>query len=84
MDNPEEIEQEISKILRRRNALWIDLRRNEESIEATTQVLLMSAIAHLDEDVKDLKKKLDNRLKDKQDAEWLEFVSNAWNGGKDE
>ena len=84
MDNVEEIEQEISKILRRRNALWIDLRRNEESIEPTTQVLLMSAIAHLDEDVKDLKKKLDNGLKDKQDAEWLEFVSNAWNGGKDE
>jgi uncharacterized protein YoxC len=84
MDNVEEIEQEISKILRRRNSLWIDLRRNEESIEPTTQVLLMSAIAHLDEDVKDLKKKLDNRLKDKQDAEWLEFVSNAWNGGEDE
>ena len=84
MDSAEEIEKKIFQILRRRNALWIDLRRNEESIEAATQVLLMSAIAHLDKDVKDLKKKLDSKIKDKEEAEWFEFVSNAWSGGENE
>ena len=85
MDNAEEIEQRISNLLYRRNTLWIDLRKHEENMGASTQVLLMAVIANLDEDVKDLKKKLDNKIKDKEDAEWLEFVSNAWDGGnKDE
>jgi hypothetical protein len=81
MDSAEEIEQKISTLLYRRNTLWIDLRKHEENMGASTQVLLMAVIANLDEDVKELKKKLDNKIKDKEDAEWLEFVSNAWDGG---
>jgi hypothetical protein len=81
MDSAEEIEQKISTLLYRRNTLWTDLRKHEENMGASTQVLLMAVIANLDEDVKDLKKKLDNKIKDKEDAEWFEFVSNAWDGG---
>lgn len=81
MNSSDEIENEISKILHRRNVLWSDLRKHEEEMGAATQVMIMSVIAHLDEDVKELKKKLDNKMKDEKDREWLEFVSNAWNAG---
>ena len=77
-DEAEEIEKEIASILYRRNTLWSDLRKHEEEMGAATQVMIMSVIAHLDEDVKELKKKLDNKIKDKEDQQWLEFVSNAW------
>ena len=81
MNNSDEIENEISKILHRRNVLWSDLRKHEENMGAATQVMIMSVIAHLDEDVKELKKKLDSKIRDEEDQKWLEFVSNAWNGG---
>ena len=81
MNSSDEIENEISKILHRRNVLWSDLRKHEEEMGAAPQVMIMSVIAHLDEDVKELKKKLDNKMKDEKDREWLEFVSNAWNAG---
>lgn len=81
MNSSNEIENEISKILHRRNVLWNDLRKHEEEMGAATQVMIMSVIAHLDEDVKELKKKLDSKIKDEEDREWFEFVSNAWNGG---
>jgi hypothetical protein len=78
MDETQEIEQRISTILYRRNTLWNDLRKHEEDMGAPTQVMLMAVIANLDEDVKELKKKLDNKIRDKENQEWLEFVSNAW------
>jgi len=78
MDETEAIEKEIAAILYRRNTLWSDLRKHEEDMGAATQVMLMAVIARLDEDVKDLKKKLDNKIKDAEDQQWLEFVSNAW------
>jgi len=80
MDETQEIEQRISTILYRRNTLWNDLRKHEEDMGAPTQVMLMAVIANLDEDVKELKKKLDNKIRDKENQDWLEFVSNAWGG----
>jgi len=80
METTEEIEQRIGTILYRRNILWNDLRKHEEDMGAPTQVMIMAVIANLDEDVKELKKKLDIKTRDKQDQEWLDFVSNAWNG----
>jgi hypothetical protein len=80
MDEAEKIEKEIATILYRRNTLWSDLRKYEEDMGAATQVMLMAVIARLDEDVKDLKKKLDNKIKNAEDEKWLEFVSNAWGG----
>jgi len=56
------------------------LRKHEEDMGAPTQVMLMAVIANLDEDVKELKKKLDNKIRDKENQDWLEFVSNAWGG----
>jgi len=80
MDEAEKIEKEIATILYRRNTLWNDLRKHEEEMGAATQVMIMSVIAHLDKDVKELKKKLENKIKDAEDQQWLEFVSNAWGG----
>lgn len=78
MNEAEKIEKEIASILYRRNALWSDLRKHEEEMGAATQAMIMSVIAHLDEDVKELKKKLDNKIKDKEDQQWLEFISAKW------
>lgn len=80
MNEAEEIENRISQILYRRNTLWSDLRKYEEDLGPATQVMLMAVIANLDEDVKDLKKKLDSKIKDKEESEWVQFMSNAWNG----
>ena len=66
------IEEEIDKMLSRRNAIWNDLKTNAQTLSPASQVALIGEIASIDVHIKDMKNQLEN-------MGWMEFMSDLWN-----
>jgi hypothetical protein len=68
----DKIEEELSKMQARRNAIWNDLKAHGHTLSAPTQVALIGEIASIDVHIKDMKNQL-------EDMGWHEFIQSAWN-----
>ena len=68
----DKIEEEIEKMLHRRNKIWNDLKEHGDSLSAASQVTLIGEIASLDVHIKDMQQELES-------MSWHEFIEAAWN-----
>jgi len=68
----DKINEEIEKILSRRNAIWNDLKTQGSTLSVVSQVILIGEIASLDAHISEMNKEL-------EDMEWNDFISAAWN-----
>lgn len=73
MSKEDKIEEEIEKMISRRNAIWNDLKTHADSMSAASQVTLISEVAVIDNVVREMKQQLD-------DMGWNDFMNTAWNG----
>lgn len=74
MSYGDKIEEEIDKMLSRRNAIWNDLKAQGHSLSAPSQVALIGEIASIDSHIKEMRREL-------EDMGWHEFIKAAWEGG---
>lgn len=68
----DKINEQIEKILSRRNAIWNDLKAHSSTLTPVSQVILIGEIARLDAHISEMNKEL-------EDMEWDDFISAAWN-----
>jgi len=73
MSKEDKIEEEIEKMISRRNAIWNDLKTHAVSMSAASQVTLISEVAVIDNVVREMKQQL-------EDMGWNDFMNTAWNG----
>lgn len=73
MSKEDKIEEEIEKMISRRNAIWNDLKTHADSMSAASQVTLISEVAVIDNVVREMKQQL-------EDMGWNDFMNTAWNG----
>ncbi len=66
----DKINEEIEKILSRRNAIWNDLKAHSSTLTPVSQVILIGEIASLDAHISEMNKEL-------KDMEWSEFINKA-------
>jgi hypothetical protein len=71
----DKIEEEIDKMLSRRNTIWNDLRSHGETLSAVSQVVLIGEIASIDAHVREMKQEL-------EDMGWQEFIQSVWNANE--
>ena len=72
MSHGDKIEEELSKMQARRNAIWNDLKDHAVTLSAASQVSLIAEIASIDNHIRDMKQQL-------EDMGWQEFISSIWN-----
>ena len=70
------IEEEIDKMLSRRNAIWNDLKTYGHTLSAPSQIALIAEVASIDAHVQEMKREL-------EDMGWQEFMKAAWEAGDD-
>ena len=73
MSKEDKIEEEIEKMISRRNAIWNDLKTHADSMSAASQLTLISEVAVIDNVVREMKQQL-------EDMGWNDFMNTAWNG----
>lgn len=66
----DKIDEEIEKIISRRNAIWNDLKAHSSTLTPVSQVILIGEIASLDAHISEMNKEL-------KDMEWSEFINKA-------
>jgi len=71
MSNGDKIEEELSKMQSRRNAIWNDLKTHGHTLSAPSQVSLIGEIASIDVSIQEMKREL-------EDMGWQEFIKAAW------
>ena len=76
MSYGDKIEEEIEKMMARRNAIWNDLKAQGHNLSAPSQVSLIGEIASIDSMIQEMKKEL-------EDMGWQEFIQAAWEAGDD-
>ena len=73
MSKGDKIEEELSKMQARRNAIWNDLKEQGNVLSAPSQVALIGEIASIDVHIQEMKREL-------EDMGWQDFIQAAWNG----
>jgi hypothetical protein len=76
MSKGDKIEEELSKMQARRNAIWNDLKTHGHTLSAPSQVSLIGEIASIDASIQEMRREL-------EDMGWQEFIQAAWEGGDD-
>lgn len=75
MSYGDKLEEEIEKMMARRNAIWADLKQHGDTLSAISQVTLISQIASIDNHIREMRQDLD-------DMGWQDFIQAAWGGSE--
>lgn len=76
MSYGDKIEEEIDKMLSRRNRIWNDLKEHALTLSPASQVALIGEVASIDSHIQQMKREL-------EDMNWQEFIQSAWRSNEE-